>query len=182
VPEGTITEHQWLQSKVFPGTKRRYYLYVPKQYDQTKPAALMVFQDGHAYLGENGEYRAPVIFDNLIHRKELPVTIGVFIDPGHIKYALPEKPGWKPKPENRSFEYDTLSDDYANFLLDEILPEVKKEYNITDDPNGRAICGASSGGICAFTVAWQRIYRMAKTIWTTNTAIGRWRISKCSPP
>ena len=130
VPVGTITKHQWLESKVFPGTKRRYYVYVPKQYDETKPAALMVFQDGHAYLNENGEYRAPVILDNLIHRKELPVTIGVFIDPGHRKEALPDKPGWKPQPENRSVEYDTLSDAYANFLLDEILPEVKKQYNI----------------------------------------------------
>ena len=164
VPVGTITKHQWLDSKVFPGTKRRYYVYVPKQYDETKPAALMVFQDGHAYLSENGEYRAPVIFDNLIHRKELPVTIGVFIDPGHKKEALPDKPGWKPQPENRSVEYDTLSDAYANFLLDEILPEVKKEYNITDDPNGRAICGASSGGICAFTVAWQRPDKFGKVL------------------
>ena len=164
VPQGKIIKHRWLESKVFPGTKRRYYVYVPQQYDETKPAALMVFQDGHAYVSENGDYRAPVIFDNLIHRNELPVTIGVFVDPGHKKEALPEKPGWQPEPENRSVEYDTLSDDYSKFLLDEILPEVEKEYNITDDPGGRAICGASSGGICAFTVAWQRPDKFGKVI------------------
>jgi enterochelin esterase family protein len=164
VPQGVVTEHQWLDSKIFPGTKRRYYVYVPAQYDQTKPAALMVFQDGHAYVNETGEYRAPVVFDNLIHRGELPVTIGVFVDPGHRKEQLPEKPGWKPQPENRSVEYDTLSDDYAKFLLEEILPEVEKEYNITQAPEGRAICGASSGGICAFTVAWQRPDQFGKVL------------------
>ena len=164
VPQGTVTKHQWLQSEVFSGTKRRYYVYVPQQYDETKPAALMVFQDGHAYVSENGDYRVPVVFDNLIHRKELPVTICVFVDPGHNKEKLPEKPGWQPEAENRSVEYDTLSDDYAKFLLDEILPEVEKDYNITDDPSGRAICGASSGGICAFTVAWQRPDKFGKVL------------------
>lgn len=164
VPQGTVTEHEWLESKIFSGTKRRYSVYVPKQYDESKPAALMVFQDGHAYASETGEYRATVVMDNLIHRKELPITIGVFVDPGHKKDTLPEKRGWRPTPENRSFEYDTLSDDYAKFLLDEILPEVKKKYNITDDPNGRAICGASSGGICAFTVAWERPDKFGKVL------------------
>jgi len=164
VPKGTVTEHQWLESKVFPGTKRRYYIYVPEQYNEEEPAALMVFQDGHAYVSEGGDYRAPVVLDNLIHRKELPVTIGVFIDPGHKKEALPDKPGWRPRPENRSFEYDTLSADYSKFLLEEILPEVEKKYKITDDPNGRAICGASSGGICAFTVAWQRPDKFGKVL------------------
>jgi enterochelin esterase-like enzyme/lysophospholipase L1-like esterase len=156
VPKGTVTEHQWLDSKVYPDTKRRYYVYVPAQYDESKPAALMVFQDGHAYVSENGEYRAPVVFDNLIHRGEMPVTIGVFVDPGHQKETLPPQPGWQPQPENRSVEYDSLGDTYSKFLLDEILPEVEKDYSITKDPNGRGICGASSGGICAFTVAWER--------------------------
>lgn len=164
VPSGVVTEHQWLDSKVFPGTKRRYYVYVPAQYDESKPAALMVFQDGHAYVSKTGEYRAPVVFDNLIHRGELPVTIGVFVDPGHRKEQLPESPGWRPQPENRSVEYDTLSDDYANFLIDEILPEIEKDYNISEDPGDRAICGASSGGICAFTVAWQRPDQFGKVL------------------
>lgn len=164
VPVGTITNHELLESSVFPGTKRRYSVYVPSQYDKETPAALMVFQDGHAYASETGEYRATVVFDNLIHRKELPVTICVFVDPGHKKDALPEKRGWRPQPENRSFEYDTLSEDYSRFLLEELLPSVESEYNITQDPAGRAIGGASSGGICAFTVAWQRPDKFGKVL------------------
>jgi enterochelin esterase-like enzyme len=156
VPKGTVTTHVWKDSKAFPGTIRRYYVYVPAEYDGSKPAALMVFQDGHTYLKEDGDFRAPVVFDNLIHKGEMPVTIGVFVDPGHKKAELPPEPGWKPEPENRSFEYDTLRSDYADFLLNEILPEVKKDYKITDDPEGHAIGGISSGGICAFTVAWQK--------------------------
>jgi enterochelin esterase family protein len=156
VPQGTITEHVWKHSQTYPGTIRRYWVYVPAQYDGARPAALMVFQDGHAYVRERGEFRTPIVLDNLIHKGEMPVTIGVFVDPGHKKPELPPKPNWEPKPENRSFEYDTLSGDYAHFLLTEILAEVGKHYRITDDPAGRAIAGISSGGICAFTVAWQR--------------------------
>lgn len=156
VPRGKVTEHVWSNSQVFPGTIRRYWVYVPAQYSKEKPAALMVFQDGHAYVAEAGQFRVPVVFDNLIARGELPVTVAVLVDPGHLSDALPEKPGWQPRPANRSLEYDTLSADYARLLLDEILPEVRKSYNITDDAEGHAICGISSGGICAFTVAWQR--------------------------
>ncbi len=164
VPQGKVTERVWKDSKVFPGTIRRWWTYVPAQYDKSKPAALMVFQDGHAYIYEDGDFRAPVVFDNLIHSGEMPVTIGVFVDPGHKKAELPAKPGWEPKPENRSFEYDTLSGDYAKFLIDEILHAVRKDYNITDDPDGHAIGGISSGGICAFTVAWQRPDQFRKVL------------------
>ena len=155
VPRGTVTEYTW-RSEVFPGTLRRYYVYVPAQYDDSKPTALMVFQDGHAYVSETGLFRAPAVLDNLIHAGDIPVMIGVFVDPGHKKEKLPEEPGWRPSPENRSFEYDTLSDQYARFLIDELLPEIEKKYAITDDPDRRAICGISSGGICAWTVAWER--------------------------
>ncbi len=154
VPQGTVSEYQW-ESKVFEGTKRRYSVYVPAQYDASKPAALMVFQDGHAYADPKGQFRATTVMDNLIHEGSMPVTIGIFIDPGS-KNPLPEKRGWKPTPSNRSFEYDTLSDQYARFLIEEILPEVGKSYNLTDDPDQRAICGISSGGICAWNVAWYR--------------------------
>jgi enterochelin esterase-like enzyme len=105
-----------------------------------------------------------VVFDNLIRKGEMPVTIGVFVDPGFKRTELPPEPGWEPKPENRSFEYDTLSGDYADFLLNEILPEVKNDDKITDDPEGHAICGISSGGICAFTVAWQKPDQFRKVL------------------
>ena len=152
VPTGKIEKRQWNQSKVFEGTQREYFVYVPSQYSKDKPANVMVFQDGHAYVNEQGEFRVPIVFDNLIAKGELPVTIGIFINPGHLGDALPDSP-WKAN--NRSLEYDTLSDDYARFLLEEILPDVAKDYALSDDPEHRAICGISSGGICAFTVAWQ---------------------------
>ena len=156
VPTGKVTDHVWKDSTVFPGTIRRYSVYVPAQYDGTQPAAVMVFQDGHAYLDPKGQFRATVVMDNLIHSAEMPVTIGIFIDPGNKANELKGKRGWKPTPSNRSFEYDSLSDAYARFLLEEILPEVGKEYRLTEDPEMRAICGISSGGICAWTVAWEK--------------------------
>jgi len=152
VPQGKVTKHAW-QSKIFPDTTRDFWIYVPAQYDGTKPAALMVFQDGEGCVNPNGTIRVPIVFDNLIHRKEMPVTIGVFINPGGLKNANNEKARQR---GNRSFEYDTLSDRYARFLLEEILPEVEKNYRLTRRPEGRGIQGNSSGGICAFTVAWER--------------------------
>ena len=152
VPKGTVTKDVW-HSKIFAGTVRDYWVYVPAQYDGKKPACVMVFQDGQAYVKEDGDFRVPVVFDNLIQKGEMPLTIGVFINPGR----LVDPPAQDPKKaSNRSFEYDTPSDQYARFLLEEILPEVGKKYKLTDDPECRAICGISSGGICAFTVAWQR--------------------------
>jgi enterochelin esterase family protein len=99
------------KSKVFEGTIREYWVYVPAQYDGTTPAAVMVFQDGHSYVSEKGWFRVPVVFDNLIAEGEMPVTVGIFLNPGHKSETLP-KPGWEQK-NNRSFEYDTLSDQYA---------------------------------------------------------------------
>ena len=156
VPEGLILQRTLLSSEVFPDTRRYYSIYVPAQYDPEKPACLMVFQDGHAYEDVNGQFRVPVVFDNLIHKGEMPVTIAVFVDPGHKQPELPPRRGWRPEPANRSFEYDTLSGDYAKFLLEELLPEVERDYRLSADPQHRAIGGISSGGICAFTVAWQR--------------------------
>jgi enterochelin esterase-like enzyme len=150
VPKGKVTKHTW-KSEIFPGTEREYSVYVPAQYDAKKPACVMVFQDGGAYVNPKGDFRVPTVFDNLIHKKEMPVTIGIFINPG----TFPAQQGEKSK-SNRSFEYDTLSNQYARFLEKEILPEVSKEYNLRKDAEGRAICGISSGGICAFTVAWER--------------------------
>lgn len=155
VPRGTVTQHEFADSQVFEGTRRRYSLYVPAQYDLAQPAALMVFQDGHAFEGTSGDFRLPTVFDNLIASGDMPVTIAVMVDPGHRGELLPKR-GWSPRPSNRSFEYDTVSEDYSKFLLNELLPVVRQQYNITDNPDLRAICGNSSGGICAFTVAWYR--------------------------
>ena len=152
VPRGEVTKYSFTNSAVYPGTVRDYWVYVPKQYDPAKPAALMVFQDGGGYQSTNGQYRATVVVDNLIAKKEMPVTIGVFVNPGVVPST---EPGRKDR-SNRSFEYDSLGDAYAKFLLNELLPEVAKKYNLTTDPELRAIGGASSGGICAFTVAWER--------------------------
>jgi len=150
VPRGTILDYEWTESRVFPGTTRRYWVYVPAQYTASEPASLMVFQDGRMYLDPEGEIRAAIVFDNLIHRAEMPVTIGVFVDPG--------------EPENRNVEYDAFSDAYATFLLTEILPNVQDSYRITDDPDHWAICGGSSGGNCAFTVAWTRPDRFRRVL------------------
>ena len=142
VPTGTIHEHALNTSDAFPGTRRRYWVYVPAQYDGTAPASVMIFQDGWMYLDPDGEIRAGVVFDNLIHRGEVPVTVVVFVDPG--------------EPDNRNVEYDAFSEAYATFLASEILHAVQARYRISEDPNDRAIGGGSSGGSCAFTAAWTR--------------------------
>jgi enterochelin esterase-like enzyme len=162
VPQGKILETLW-ESQVFENTRRYYSVYVPAQYDGSQPASVMVFQDGHAYLEPKGHFKAATVLDNLIHQGEVPLIIGIFIDPGHHG-ELPKKRGWIPTPSNRSFEYDTLSDQYARFLLEEILPTVGQQYRLTDDPDQRAIVGMSSGGICAWTVAWQRPDQFRKVI------------------
>ncbi|HEY1336626.1 MAG TPA: SMP-30/gluconolactonase/LRE family protein [Bryobacteraceae bacterium] len=152
VPKGKVTKYEWNRSKVYPGTTRSYWVYVPAQYDAAKPACVMVFQDGAGFASETGAWRTPVVFDNLIHQGVMPVTIGVFIDPGVLPAASPDRQSRF----NRSYEYDGLGDRYARFLVDEILPEVAKQYNLSTNPNDRAISGSSSGGIAAFTAAWER--------------------------
>ena len=152
VPLGQVTTHI-LESQIFEGTRREYSVYVPAQYRPKKPACVMVFQDGHAYAKEDGDVRAPIVFDNLIHKGDMPVTLGIFVNPGHRGDVFPES-RWKAN--NRSYEYDSFGDGYARFLLEELLPAVGEKYNLSDKAADRAICGASSGGICAFTVAWER--------------------------
>jgi len=152
VPEGTVTKKRWVSEKIFPGTERDFWVYVPQQYTGNEPAALLVLQDGGAYVDPQGQFRTTIVLDNLIHQGALPVTVAVFISPGQIAPAVA---GQKPR-QNRSFEYDTLSDQYVRFLLDELLPEVGRELKISTDPAQRAIGGISSGAICAFTAAWER--------------------------
>lgn len=152
VPRGIVEPMTPWESQVFEGTIRDWAIYVPAQYREDQPAALMIFQDGERMRDVNGRWRIPVVFDNLIARGEMPPTIAVFINPGHDK----SRPMRNNRPSNRSFEYDSLGDRYARFLLEEIIPEVEKRYRISADPEMRAIGGSSSGAICAFTVAWER--------------------------
>ncbi len=168
VPQGKEETLDLGVSRIFPGSRHECWIYVPAQYDAAKPACLMVFQDGGGYVKRDGQWRVPVVFDNLIHRGEMPVTIGVFINPG----VLPAPDDTALPRFNRSFEYDGLGDGYARFLIEEVLPEVKKKWNISDDPNDRAIGGASSGAICAFTAAWERPDAFRRVFSTIGTYVG----------
>ena len=151
VPQGQISKFSW-SSKLYAGTVRSYWIYVPAQYKPDKPACVMIFQDGAGFVSEKGSWRVPIVFDNLIDKSEMPVTIGIFIDPGIRPAPSPDAQAQY----DRSFEYDTVDAWYSQFLINEILPEIRKNYNLSKDPNDYAIGGSSSGGIAAFTVAWNR--------------------------
>ncbi len=167
IPHGTVTPMPAWESKVFDGTVRDWWVYVPAQFKPDGSAAVMVFQDGHDYVNVKGNWRVPVVFDNLIAKGEMPPTVAIFINPGHDKTKEKPQSAWKGS--NRSFEYDSLGDRYAKFLLEEILPEVEKKWPLTKDPELRAICGASSGGICSFTVAWERPDAFRKVLSTIGS-------------
>ncbi|HEY3965793.1 MAG TPA: SMP-30/gluconolactonase/LRE family protein [Planctomycetaceae bacterium] len=167
-PQGEVTRYTFEQSKIFPGTFREYWVYVPKQYDPAKPACVYVNQDGV-------QYNAPAVFDDLIHKKEMPVTIGVFIMHGRVKAPNDQSLDRF----NRSYEYDGLGDNYARFLLDELLPEVEKKtagdgraIRLSKEGSDRCIGGASSGAICAFTAAWERPDAFTRVFSAIGTYVG----------
>jgi enterochelin esterase family protein len=120
VPSGKLTKHTWASSTTYPGTTHDYWIYVPAQYDAGKPSAVMIFQDGAGFVNETGHSRVPIVFDNLIHKGEMPVTIGIFINPG----VLPARSASEQARFYRSYEYDAVTGRYARFLIEEILPEV----------------------------------------------------------
>jgi enterochelin esterase family protein len=155
VPLGALREREWNESRIFPGTRRRYWIYVPAQYAPSEPASLMVFQDAEWYMDLSFEVRAPTVLDNLIHRGEMPVTIVVFVEAS----------------DNRNAEYDAFDDAYATFLVDEIVPAVRGEYSISDDPAHWAVAGGSSGGNCAFTVAWLRPDRFRRVFCSSGSFV-----------
>lgn len=169
VPKGEVLKFTFDHSKIFPGTWREYWVYVPAQYRADKPACVYVNQDGI-------QWKAPIVFDNLIYNKEMPVTIGVFINPGIVKArdsstALDRF--------NRSFEYDGLGDAYARFVLEEILPDVEKKkasdgraIRLSKNGNDRAIGGSSSGAVCAFTAAWERPAEFSRVFSAIGTYVG----------
>src|SRR5580658_3950400 len=135
VPRGKVIGPLTLASQVFTNTTRHYWIYVPAQYDPKQPADLMIFQDGQAFVGPAGEYRIPCVFDNLIYRREMPVTIGVFINPGHRPDQLESSPtNWGDSINNRGIEYNELNDHYANLIVNELMPALEKDYNIQKTP------------------------------------------------
>ncbi|HTF21826.1 MAG TPA: alpha/beta hydrolase-fold protein [Chryseolinea sp.] len=164
-PTGDIVGPVQLASHIYPGTVRNYWVYVPKQYVATSPACLLVVQDG---LNRATGWRLPQILDSLIAAHRIPVMIGVFVDPGTVSASRDDAfPRY-----NRSLEYDALGDHYANFLVNELLPEIQKSYNIKQDPDSRCIAGASSGAICAFNVAWERPDQFRRVLSTIGTYVG----------
>lgn len=165
VPKGALRGPFILPSNAYPGTSHTYWVYVPAQYDGSSPASLMTFNDGQAFLAPEGDLRAQNVLDNLIYRREIPLMIGVFINPGR----RPDQPEpnlheWGDKTTNRPTEYNTLDDRYARVIVDELLPALNKDYKISTDPQNRGIGGASSGAIAAFTVAWERPDQFRKVL------------------
>jgi enterochelin esterase-like enzyme len=165
VPQGDIRGPFVLPSQAYPGTQHTYWVYVPAQYDAAAPAALMVFQDGQAFKDRDAGVRAPNVLDNLIYRRELPVMLAVFINPGRTpQQPEPTPQEWGDRTTNRPAEYNSLDDRYARVIVDELLPALGRDFNISKDPNDRGIGGASSGAIAAFTVAWQRPGQFRKVL------------------
>jgi enterochelin esterase-like enzyme len=165
VPHGKMVGPSTLPCNVYPGTAHTYWVYVPAQYDPSKPASLMIFNDGQAFKNEKGDSRVQNVIDNLTFRREIPVMITVFINPG----KTPEQPEpnpreWGDRTTNRPTEYNTPDDKYARIICDELLPVLYKDYNISRDPEQHGIGGASSGAIAAFMVAWERPDQFRKVI------------------
>ncbi len=165
VPKGEIRGPFTLPSNAYPGTQHTYWLYVPAQYDPATPVSLMIYNDGQAFMNPEGDMRAQNVMDNLIFRRELPVLIAVFINPGRRPdQPEPNASEWGDHTTNRPTEYNTLDDKYARVIVDELLPVVYKQYNISHDPERHGIGGSSSGAIAAFTVAWERPNEFRKVL------------------
>jgi enterochelin esterase-like enzyme len=193
VPTGVLSPKLTHISKIYEGMKSEYWVYVPAQYDAKTPAALMVFQDGSGYIHRDGDRLELNVIDNLTAQKKIPVMICVFINPGDISDA-PGTPTynfvkaygekWKRdlKDSMRSTLYDTVSDRYARYLREEILAEVSANYNIRKDAYSRGITGLSSGGICAFNVAWQMPEQFSRVIsWIGSFESIQWKEDPAIP-
>jgi len=169
VPKGEVLKFSFDNSKIFPGTWREYWVYIPAQYRPERPACVYVNQDGI-------QWKAPTVFDNLIYHHEMPVTIGVFVMPGRVPASDSDIANDR---FNRSFEYDGLGDAYARFILEEILPEVEKKksgdgrmIHLSKNGNDRAIGGSSSGAVCAFTAAWEKPKEFSRVFSAIGTYVG----------
>ena len=168
VPKGEILKFTFANSKIFPGTSRDISVYVPAQYKADKPACVYVNQDGI-------QWNAPTVFDNLIAKDKMPVTIGLFVTPGKV-LAQSTEAGDR---FNRSFEYDGLGGNYARFLLDEVFPFIESQktsdgraLKLSKNGNDRAIGGSSSGAVCAFTAAWEYPNEFSRVFSAIGTYVG----------
>jgi enterochelin esterase family protein len=192
-PQGTLSPKQTITSKIYDGMISNYWTYAPAGYDPSKPAALMVFQDGGGYIPRDSDHAALNVIDQLIADRKIPMMIAVFVDPGDIS-ASPGTPTYKfveaygkkwdrtLKDSMRSVEYDTVSDRYDRFLRDELLPEVEKTYPLRHDAYSRAITGLSSGGICAFNAAWMMPDQFSRVItWIGSFTSIQWHEDPAVP-
>src|SRR6185436_7737409 len=165
VPKGELRGPFVLPSQAYPGTQHTYWIYVPAQYDPAVATSLMIFQDGQAFKDMNGVVRAPTVLDNLTNRREIPVMITVFINPGRTpEQPEPTPSDWGDRATNRPTEYNSLDDRYPRVIVDELMPVLYKEFNLSKDPEQHGIGGASSGAIAAFTVAWERPNEFRKVL------------------
>jgi len=172
VPEGRFSGPHYLPSEVFPGTQHTYFVYVPAQYDPAVPAAVMIFNDGQAMMAEPGDVQGHRVLDNLIYRREIPVMLGVFINPGRRPdQPEPTPTNWGDRTTNRADEYNPPNENYARVIVEELMPALYAEYNISRNPEWHGIMGASSGGCAAFAVAWFRPDDFRKVITFVGTYV-----------
>ncbi len=172
VPQGRFEEPKIIPSKVFPGYQHTYWVYLPAQYDPNKPTALMVFNDGAAMKADDRDVRGHHVLDNLIYRREIPVMLGVFINPGRLpSQPEPTDRNWGDKDTLRRDEYNPPTDKYARVIVEELLPALKADYNISDNPDHHGIMGSSSGACAAFAVAWFRPNHFRKVITFSGTFV-----------
>lgn len=143
--------------RAFPGTTRTCWVHIPSAVDPDAPVACTLFQDGRWYVDRDGEVRATIVLDNLVHSGEVPPMVGVFVEPGvRVDPERGRPAGQQPTTNNRNREYDAADATYADFLTDEVLPQVARYVTLDERPGSRALCGGSSGGNAAFTAAWHR--------------------------
>ena len=172
VPTGKFSAPRIIPSEVYPGTQHTYIVYTPAQYDPAEPTALMIFCDGQAMMAEPGDVQAHRVLDTLIYRREIPVMLGAFINPGRTpEQPEPNPRDWGDRTTNRPIEYNEPNDRFARVIVDELLPALRKDYNITNDPGQRGVMGASSGAIAAFRVAWFRPDEFRKVISITGSFV-----------
>ncbi len=168
INRGAVKKHaDWDQSEIYADTVRDLFVYTPPNLDVTRSVALIIFNDGAGYLSRTGAVRATHVLDALHASDTIGPTAAVFVNPGRPWGSAPDDPTQRRAiMQQRSFEYDSLTPTYGRFLLDEVLPFVQREHGLpfTDDPTRRTICGISSGGICAFNVAWHHTEQFQRVL------------------